>query len=156
MNNQTKQLALIAMLIALSVIGAQIKVFNTIAFDSVPAFIGGLLINPVAGGIIGIFGHLVTAGVSSFPLGLLTHLIISLMMFLTVYLFAKVYQKSVILAVVVAVIFNGPLSLLLLTPIIGVPLAKVLIVPLSIVAAINSTLGIVVFKSIFKGQSNDL
>ena len=44
MKISTKQLVFTALLIALSFIGAQLKVFGTIAFDSLPAFLGTFLL----------------------------------------------------------------------------------------------------------------
>ncbi len=82
---KTRTLVIAAMLIALSFIGANIKISGSIAFDSMPAFFGALVLGPVAGGIIGLIGHLLTAVFSGFPFGLPVHIIVAVMMYIAVH-----------------------------------------------------------------------
>ena len=114
-----KKIALIAMFLALSYIGAHIKIFGTVAFDSLPGFLSALLLGPLYGGIIGFLGHLLTALTSGFPLTIPLHLVIALCMALTMFVFGLVYKalknrvsETVNLAVtgIVGVMLNGPVS----------------------------------------------
>lgn len=50
------------------VIGANIKLMGSVAFDAAPAFIGTLLLGPMYGAVLGIFGHLTSALLAGFPL----------------------------------------------------------------------------------------
>ncbi len=65
-----KTLTLVAMLIALSAIGALIKVFNTVAFDSMPGYFAALYLGGWYGALVISLGHMLTAITSGFPLGL--------------------------------------------------------------------------------------
>lgn len=49
MKYSTKKLATLAILLALCVIGANIKILGSIALDSFPAFIGAIILGPAAG-----------------------------------------------------------------------------------------------------------
>ena len=53
MKRSTLNLVLLALFIALSAVGANIKVMGSIAFDSMPAFLAAMLLRPVAGAIVG-------------------------------------------------------------------------------------------------------
>ncbi len=150
MKNKTKQITLISLFIALSVIGANIKISGTIAFDSLSAFLAGLVISPFAGGIVGVIGHLFSALFVGLPLGIITHLLISLSMFFSVYFFAKSYilTKNIFFAIFLALIFNGPFALLLVMPIVGFATTKILLLPVLVVCFINSLFAFVVYRII--------
>lgn len=112
------------MLIAMCVIGANIKLMGSIAFDAAPAFIGTLLLGPMYGAILGIFGHLTSALLAGFPLTLPIHLIVAGMMGITMIAYGFTRQKladkkpyiSISLSSIVAFLFNCPLSLLAIYP----------------------------------------
>lgn len=150
---KTKKLTITAMFIALCFIGANIKIAGTIAFDSLPAFLGTLMLGPVYGAVIGMIGHFLTAATSGFPFGLPAHLMIMCDMALTMALFGMTFKmlrkKNEMLAyavsAIVAVIINGPVSVLMLVPLLG-PGLMALIPVLSGVAAINVVLALVVYK----------
>ena len=127
MKINTRNLVLMALFIALSFVGAQLKIFSTIAFDSLPAFLATLLMGPVYGAIIAIIGHLLTALTSGFPMTLPVHLVIALGMGVTMVAawFTFIFTKKVsndfwaLLAfVVIAGVFNGPVLLLLCSPLL--------------------------------------
>jgi len=127
MKINTRNLVLMALFIALSFVGAQLKIFSTIAFDSLPAFLATLLMGPVYGAIIAIIGHLLTALTSGFPMTLPVHLVIALGMGVTMVAawFTFTFTKKVsndylaLLAfVVIAGVFNGPVLLLLCSPLL--------------------------------------
>ena len=70
-----------AILIALCAIGGQIHFgVYSIGFDSSPAFVGALMLGPVAGAVLGALGHIATAASTGFPLGIPIHLAIGLVM----------------------------------------------------------------------------
>lgn len=121
---KTKKLVLAALLIALSFIGSNIKIMQTIAFDSMPGFLGALILGPFYGAIIGLLGHFLTALTSGFPLTVPVHLVIMIGMALTMVSFSYTYKyfskkskvSGNVAATIVAVIINGPLLTLLVSP----------------------------------------
>ena len=155
---KTKKLVITALFIALSFVGANIKIMSTIAFDSMPGFLGALLFGPVYGAFIGAIGHFITALLQGFPLTLPVHLIIMIGMAVTMFVFGYVYKyfskknygAAVILSLIVGVIINGPLLLIvlepLLIPILGKPAFIAYFPVLSLIAAIN----IIIAQGIYK------
>lgn len=119
MKNNTKRLVLMGMFIALSFVGSYIKIpspLQSIALDSMPAFLCGLIIGGFEGGLVGFLGHILTSANSGFPLSLPIHLVIGLIMFIAVFLYSYIYRKTnLYLAIVVGVILNGVVSPLVLT-----------------------------------------
>ncbi len=118
---KNKKLVLMALFIAISYIGALVKVpgpMSTIALDSFPGYLGGLIFGGVSGGLIAMIAHIFVSMTTGFPLSILVHVIISLMMFVSVFCYAKISKKfNIILASIAASIINGvlmPLSLMLL------------------------------------------
>ena len=116
----TKYIALMALFIALSFIGANIRIFGSIAFDSLPAFLAALLLGPLPGAVIGFIGHLLTALMSGFPLSAPLHLVIALAMAITMLGFGCTYRAlknrmrtsaSLAITGIVGVLLNGPVSL---------------------------------------------
>ena len=166
--NSTKKLSFAALLVAFSFAGAQLKIMGSIALDSLPAFLGALLLGPFWGAAIGAIGHFLTALTSGFPFGLPAHLLISVMMALTMAAFygvSSVLKKKISLiaayafAGIVAVMINGPLDILalypLLGPVMGASALWALIPVLSLVAAINVAMAIFVYLLLpksFKSQ----
>lgn len=154
---KTKKLVVIALFIALSFIGANIKIMGTIAFDSMPAFLGALMFGPVVGAIIGAIAHFLTALTSGFPLSLPVHIIIMVDMAITMILFSLVYNRfknknlklAVILSTAVGTIINGPISVLCVMPIVGKGVLSVLPI-LTLAAIVNIILALVVYKFIPK------
>lgn len=83
----------LAMFIALSAVGAAIKIpsiVGSLALDSFPALIAGVLLGPIYGGIVAGLGTFISAIISGMPLGPL-HFIIMLEMFVLVWVFATLY-----------------------------------------------------------------
>lgn len=155
--NSITSLVYCAMLIALSAVGALIKVSGTIAFDSMPGFFAGLFIGPWAGAIVASLGHLLTAATSGFPMTLPMHLLLMVTMGICAYVFGLVYKRfGAILGIIAGTILNGPISLLIVVPVSkflglplnGWPLFSVLILPLTIASAVNLFLAVVVYKSL--------
>ena len=68
---QVRRMVLMAMFIALSVVGAMLKIpspTGTVAFDSAPGFLGAALLGWREGFIIALLGHLVSGYSAGFPL----------------------------------------------------------------------------------------
>lgn len=155
---KTKKLVLAALLISLSFIGANIKIMQTIAFDSMPGFLGTLILGPLYGAVIGLLGHFLTALTSGFPLTVPVHLVIMVGMALTMFLFGATYKyfskKSKttgnIMATIVAVIVNGPILTLLvspmLIPVIGRSGLIALLPILCCTAALNVIIALIVYN----------
>jgi uncharacterized membrane protein len=123
-----RKLVTCAMLIALCFVGSTIKIFGSIAFDSMAAFLGTLLLGPWYGAILGAGGHFLTALTSGFPLTVPVHIITMFSMAITM-IFFNLIQKSLekkinvwlarAVGIIVALIFNVGIGLLLITPITG-------------------------------------
>lgn len=154
-STKTKTLVSVALLIALSVIGAQIKVQGSIAFDALPAFFAALYLGPLPGALIGLLGHLLTAITSGFPLTLPLHLIVALEMFLVVGLFGIVAKRvNSYLAIVLAILLNGPGATLLTAYVAqalgmefaGMAMFTMLWIPLTVASAANVILAAVLYR----------
>jgi hypothetical protein len=150
---KTRNLVFTALFIACSFVGANIKIMGSIAFDSMPAFLGALLIGPIYGAVIGAAGHLLTALTSGFPLSLPIHLIIAAAMAVTVYIFGKLQVSllkginkyaAMLIAIAAAVIINGPVQLFALSAILGKGILAMMPV-LSAAAAANVIMAEVVY-----------
>lgn len=150
---KTRKLVLTALFIALSFIGANIKIMSSIAFDSMAGFLGTLILGPLYGAIIGAAGHFLTALTSGFPYTLPVHLIIMADMALTMIGFGLIFKKlesinkvvASVLAVIIGVIINGPISVLMIMPILGKGIAAMLPV-LCAAAAVNAIIAVIVYK----------
>ncbi|MDO5707960.1 MAG: ECF transporter S component [Andreesenia angusta] len=159
---KSKKNAYVGILIALSFIGSMIKIQNSIAFDSTPAFLGALLISPQIGGLIGLIGHLISAALSGFSLTLPMHIIISLEMFVFTYIFGILYKINKILAGIVLVLLNGVLgafiaagaSSILGVSVSGMKLFAIVILPLFLGSLANTVLSIAIYE-VFLGHKKD-
>ncbi|MEH7610364.1 ECF transporter S component [Gottfriedia acidiceleris] len=110
----TKRIVLLSLFIALSAVLSNIKIVYSIAFDSLPAFLAAMLISPIAGGIVGALGHLLTAITSGFPFTVPVHLFIAIQMLVIVWIFGVLFKKmNQYIAMIVAIILNGPVATLL-------------------------------------------
>lgn len=150
----TKVLVYYALLIALSFVGAQIKITASIALDALPAFFAALLLGPVAGAIVGAVGHLLTAITSGFPMTIQIHLLIALCMagicWVVGYLNGKI---NITLNCMIGILLNGigatyvsamAMQLLGITP-SGNALFMILVGPLMIGSTINVVVAAVVY-----------
>lgn len=152
---QLRKMILLGMIIALSVVGAMIKVpigsLGTLAFDSMPAFVLSGLIGPLYGGLAGGFGHMVTAYLAGFPLGLPVHLLIAFMMILSVACFGLVYRRvGKFPGIVAGVLMNGVVSLLPFIPILGMGFVLGSMLPLILVSLANILIAVAVITVLSK------
>lgn len=74
---RTVRLTMLAIFIAFSAVGANVKFMGSIAFDSCPAFLAAMLIGGPEGAIVGAAGHLFSAMLAGFPLTVPMHLAIA-------------------------------------------------------------------------------
>ncbi|AGK96213.1 ECF transporter S component [Clostridium pasteurianum] len=150
---KTRKLVIMALFIAVSFLGANIKIMGTIAFDSMAGFLGCLILGPVYGAIIGALGHFLTAATSGFPYTLPVHMLIMVDMALTMFFFGIIYNKlskinrylGIIIAAIIGIIINGPISVLILVPIMG--WAMMAMIPILCLAAfLNILIAYLVYK----------
>jgi hypothetical protein len=97
----------LAMLTALSVVGAMIKIpaiVGSVALDVFPALLASVLFG--AGALVWAFGHLLSALIGGFPLGPL-HFLIAGEMAVLVWVFGRLYKNNKILASTVFIIGNS-------------------------------------------------
>ncbi|GAX00474.1 ECF transporter S component [Secundilactobacillus silagei] len=142
-SDRLKRLTLTAMLIALCVVGANIKIMGSIAFDSMPAFLGAILLGPWYGAILGVFGHLVSAALAGFPLTLPIHLIIAVIMGICMFVFGWIRKNKdqnglvrILLSDVAGYAITVPIEAVFLYPIMGKAILA-LFVPLTIATIAN-------------------
>ena len=152
---------LAALFIALSFVGSNVKVMGTIAFDSLPAFFGALLLGPAYGALIGLLGHLFSALLSGFPFGLPTHAVIAAGMALTMLCFGYTYRRllkrvsvlfNLIVTGIVGLVLNGPVLLCLTVPLIGTAMAVSLAPALILAAAANIAAAVLLFRGFEYGK----
>ncbi len=153
-----KKICIGGMLIALSVLFANVKIFGTIAFDAVPGFLGSLLFGGTFGGLVGALGHLATATTSGFPFGVLIHITIAVTMFISVYGFWFTKNRldktrlrptvTLTLASIVGVLLNAPITLFVLSLFLGKTFFVSMIVPLLIGSIANILLCDIVYVAV--------
>ena len=150
--NNTKMLVLIALFIALSVIGAGIKVpgpISSIALDALPAFLAALVLGGIPGAVVGAVGHMVSALLGGFPLSLPIHIIIAVQMAAVMLAVGWLQRKhNTVLAVIAGIFLNGvaaPATFILI-PKMGVPFFMGAVLPLLIAGAVNAiTAGVIYY-----------
>lgn len=113
-----KRLTLVAVLLALCVVGANVKIMGSIAFDSAPAFLGAILLGPIDGAFLGFFGHMVSAALLGFPLTLPIHLVIAVMMAICMFAFGWIRKRfgrsrlaTIVISDIVGYLINVPLEI---------------------------------------------
>lgn len=147
-----RRVARMAILVALSAVGAFIKIpspTGTVALDAAPAFLGAIAFSPVEGSIVGALGHLLSALTTGFPLGLPIHLLVAAEMALFVWIFGVVARRvNVWLAMVVGILLNGVGGAALMIPIGGVGLFTSLVVPLLVGATINVVVAVLAWRAL--------
>ena len=92
----SKQVARMAVLVALSGVGAFIKIpspTGTVALDSAPGYLGALAFGSKEGALIAALGHLLSAGTVGFPLSLPLHLFVAAQMALFAAVFGYLQRR---------------------------------------------------------------
>lgn len=155
-----RSIIITALLIALSFIGANVKIVGSAAFDSMPGFLGALILGTTQGAVIGAAGHFLTASLAGFPLSLPVHLITMVIMALTMAAFGAIYRRiakgqlfslrGALVSGVAAVLINGPIGVLvlapLLLPLIGKGGIAALLPIISGVAAFNILVAFLIYR----------
>lgn len=151
-----KRVARIAILIALSAVGAFIKIpspTGTVALDASAGFFTAVAFGPIDGAIVGGLGHLFTAATTGFPLGLPLHLYVALQMVLWAVIFWFVATKiNLWVGVVVAILCNGVISAALLIPIGGTGMFVAMVVPLLVGSAVNVIVAALAYRIVKKSN----
>ena len=145
-----KFITLCGVFIGLSVAGAFIKPFgNSIAFDSLPAFLAASMLGPFAGALTGLLGHLISSAIVGFPFTLPIHLIVAVEMAVVMVIYAFLARKiNIVVSAAIAIILNGVAATALLIPILGKPFFFAMVGPLTLVAAINVVLAVLIHRAL--------
>jgi uncharacterized membrane protein len=177
MSKQLPKITLLALFIAMAAVGANIKIFGSVAFDSMPAFLAAALLGGPYGAIAGILGHLFSALLSGFPLTLPMHLVIAAEMgiicFVTGYICNNIklpipkndtarQSVQIFIAMILAFLLNGFVSplILIVWPGMGLSVYFLYLTPLVLASAANVALAYILalalkkpFNFIFKNFS---
>ncbi|MEG0377480.1 MAG: ECF transporter S component, partial [Eubacterium sp.] len=151
MKNFTKTQILVyaALLIALSYLGSMLKIAGSVALDALPAYFGALMFGGPVGAVVGAVGHLFSAGLSGFPLGLPMHLLVAACMALACFAYAFFNKKTnLVTASVIAIFINGVVMTFLsgvLAVILGIaPTIMGFVIPMLLPLLIASTVNVVI------------
>ncbi|WP_051586002.1 ECF transporter S component [Caldanaerobius polysaccharolyticus] len=140
-------MTMVAVLIALGAVGATVKIFNTVALDSLPGYFAALYLGGWYGAIVISVGHMLTAITSGFPLGLLNHLYIAAQMAVYAYLYRVAYKKAKAYgAVIMGTILNGPVASVLMVPVMGWGFFATWVLPITLGSLINTFLAVLVYE----------
>ncbi|EGW41647.1 ECF transporter S component [Desulfosporosinus sp. OT] len=147
-----KRLSIMAIFIALSAVGALIKIpspVGTIGMDSAPGFFSALAFGGPTGAIVIAFGHLLTSAVVGFPMTIPVHLYIAFQMALWALCYRWVNEKlGLIPAIIVGIILNGVVSSFAMYPLMGMGGVIGLMPFLVIGAALNVIISAIAYKAI--------
>jgi uncharacterized membrane protein len=150
-----KTIAIIAIFIALSAVGAFIKIpspIGSIGLDSCPGYFCALAFGGGIGAIVIAIGHLLSAAVVGFPLSIPLHLCIAVLMALWAVVFRLIAKKikkiGLPLAIVIVAILNSVVTGLLLLPVGGWALYVANIIPLLVASAVNAIIAGVAFFAV--------
>jgi len=139
--SDVRKIARMAIFIALSAVGALVKIpspTGTVALDACPGYFSGITFGAKEGGVVAFLGHLLTAAITGYPLGIITHVYIGLQMAVWVAVFYYLSKKiNIVVGAVCAILCNGIVSPLLIIPIGGKGLALALMLPLTVGSAVN-------------------
>ncbi|WP_457554239.1 ECF transporter S component [Desulfobacula sp.] len=151
-----KRVAYVAIFIALSAVGAMIKIpspVGTIGLDSAPGYFCALAFGYAEGGSVIFIGHLLTSGIVGFPLGLPLHIFIAVQMGLWALAFRWITRKfGLIPGAFTAVLLNGIVSAFTMVFVGGMG-AVLGIMPFLIVGSlINVVVAAVAYKGVHAGK----
>lgn len=155
MSKNLKKIIYMALFIALSYIGANIKIpspTGTVAFDSMPGFLAALLLDPLSGAVCAFSGHIFTSLVVGFPLTLPLHILIGIEMAVFASIFGIIYTKNSYIGDVIAILLNGVAAPASFIPIkgFGKPFFLAMVLPLLVASFANIFLADMVYRGIKK------
>lgn len=146
--------ARLAVLIALAAVGAMIKIpspTGTVALDAAPGFLAALLLGPTPGAIVAGLGHLASAGIVGFPLGLPLHLFIALQMVVVAILIGYTNRHlGTVYAMIIGIVANGIAApaAFIVVPGFGLPFFLAMVVPLLVASTINVVVAGLVYRAL--------
>lgn len=138
-----RRLAVMAIFIALSAVGALIKIpspVGTVALDAAPGFFVAVGFGGWMGAVVITIGHLLTSALVGFPLSLPVHLAIAAGMAVCAFVFGWLGRKGtagLVAGFLLAAVINSFVLGLIMVPIGGWPLYAATIVPLLVGAVVN-------------------
>jgi uncharacterized membrane protein len=142
---RTRRLTRLALLSALSAVGAFIKIpspTGTTALDALPGYLAAFLFSPGEGALVAALGHLASAATAGFPLTVPIHLVIAGEMAGCAALAGVTARKlGMVAGVVVAIVCNGVVAPGILTLVpspVTEGLFMALLAPLLIAATLNA------------------
>lgn len=143
MRNKTQTLCILALLCALSAVGARFPIYGSVALDALPAFLAALLLGGMEGAAVGAAGHLLTATLSGFPLTLPLHLVIAAEMAGVCFITGRLRQRGKLpipACTAAAFLLNALASplVLLFWPGMGLPVFLAFLPPLLAGSAANA------------------
>ena len=142
-----RRVARVAILVALSGVGAFIKIpspTGTVALDAAPGYLAADAFSPMEGGVDRAHVHLNSSATAGFPLGLPIHLIIAAEMFVFAWVLGVLARPlGAVVSAAVAVLLNGLLAPAVLLPIGGLGMYAAQVVPLLVGSAINIAVAVI-------------
>ncbi len=149
-----RQLAIMAIFIALSAVGSLIKIpspLGSIGLDSAPGFFSAVAFGGVTGFVVIAIGHLLSSAIVGFPLTLPIHLVIALAMGLCALVFRWLGRKSLVwlvVAVVVTSLLNSVVLGLIVVPIGGWAMYAASVPSLLVAAVVNLVIAAVAYYAV--------
>ncbi len=149
-----KRVAIVAVFIALSAVGAMIKIpspIGSIGLDSCPGYFVAVAFGGVEGALVIAIGHLLSAAVVGFPLTIPIHLGVAASMALwafTIRFFSKKGHFGLWIGVVVATLLNTFATGLFFLPIGGWAMYITTVPSLIVASAVNTILAAVAFQAV--------
>ena len=147
---RAQKIALLAVLVALSGVGAYIKVpspTGTVAFDSFPGYTAAIVLGAAWGGLVTAVGHLISAMTVGFPFGLL-HVVIAVGMAVAAVIFWAGWKLHPVVGVVAATAFNGVVLPLVVVPPFGWGAYMAILPSLTVTSLANVVVASVVGRSL--------
>ena len=150
-----KRLAIMAIFIALSAVGALIKIpspVGTIGMDSASGFFCALAFGGLEGAVVICLAHLLTSAIVGFPLTIPVHIYIAFQMALWALVYRWVNkQLGLIPAVIAGILLNGVVSSFAMLPIMGMGGVMGVLPFLVVGSALNVIISAIAYK-VIKGS----
>ncbi|WP_285767991.1 ECF transporter S component [Peribacillus sp. SI8-4] len=159
-----RRISVTALFIAISAVGAMIKIpspIGSIALDSFPALLAAVILGPISGAIVAGLGHIISASIGGLPLGPF-HFLIMVEMAVLIWMFGVLFLQGKKLAAYFLFFIGNSFILGLPFVFLVSPGFYMLLVPgLTAASAINSALAALLIprlepilrKTIFKDGS---
>lgn len=149
-----RKLAIMAVFIALSAVGALIKIpspIGSIGLDSAPGYFVAIAFGGWMGAIVIAIGHLLSAAIVGFPLSLPIHLGVAIGMAICAVVFRVIGKRgtvALIIAGIVAALLNAFAVGLLVLPIGGAGMYAAVTPSLLVASAVNIAIAVIAYLSV--------